>query len=262
MRHLVGGAVPAVQGQVTRRRGGDDGRRWNETNVTNANELDEGVGRTTRPRVWTQENRQLRPLPSPQPHFPHPSRALLRTSRRRRARARELEDLERLATSTFHIASLAGSLAEIPEALCREGAGRPRPSRARGGDERCPRTRRNCPGAWCRGRSPATIRASMGVGRARLVAPTPSTGWARAVVQEKARAVVRGAHDDSLHPRLLELREARGCGEVENRPAVRARARQAPASEDGMRASDSDKKRVAISARWGRARARTSLRRA
>ena len=240
---------------------GDDGRRWNETNVTNANELDEGVGRTTRLAFGHKKIVSYAPFHR---HNPTSPTLLVHYCELLAAAACALASSRTLnASMPLGVPHRlpGGLVAEIPEALCLEGAGRPRPSRACGGDEGARARDVTARARGVEGVHLATIRASMGVGDARWW-HQHLHGWARAVVQEKARAVVRGAHDDSLHPRLLELREAGGCGEVENRPAVRAGARQAPASEDGMRASDSDEKRVAILARWGRARARTSLRRA
>ena len=217
---------------------GDDGTR--RTRATNANELDEGVGRNA-PRVWTQENRQLRPLPSPQPHFPHPSRALLRTSRRRRVRARELEDLERLYDLDVPH-RLPGGLVARSRRRSASRARVARDHRACGGDEGAGAHATPARARGVEGVHLATIRASMGVGDARGGTNTAAQ-WARAVVQEKARAVVRGAHDDSLHPRLLELREARGCG-GKWKPARRSSQGSAGACvSEGMRASDSDKKR-------------------
>ena len=155
---------------------GDDGRTMERDKRNERERAGRRGWANNAPRVWTQENRQLRPLPSPQPHFPHPSRALLRTSRRRRVRARELEDLERLYDLDVPHRLPGGLVAEIPEALCLEGAGRPRPSRACGGDEGARARDVTARARGVEGVHLATIRASMGVGDARWCSTNTSTG--------------------------------------------------------------------------------------
>jgi len=88
---------------------GDDGRRWNETNVTNANELDEGVGRTTRLAFGHKKIVSYAPFHR---HNPTSPTLLVHYCELLAAAACALASSRTLnasMTSTFHIASLAGS---------------------------------------------------------------------------------------------------------------------------------------------------------